>query len=702
MRPLMRLLTVAAVLAASLLSPVATSTPAQQADAADLRLFDPGNIISDAVFFDGLAMDAGEVQAFLNAKGSACRGGSDGTACLKNYSTETFDRSGDNLCSGYRGARAESAATIIAKVAVSCRVSPRVLLVLLEKEMGLVRTTVPTAKKYIRAAGYGCPDNGTGKCDPSYEGLQNQLYRSGWQYQRYAANATSFSYRAGRNNVIQWNVPASCGTSVVYIENQATAGLYNYTPYRPNQAALNAGYGTGDSCSAYGNRNFFNYFTDWFGSTQSAGAGAIQIRYKELGGTSGWLGAPTTGYICGLRNYGCFQAYQNGSIYWTSSTGARPVQVPTRDKWALTGWELGVLGYPKSDPSCGLVGGGCFQVFQGGSVYWSSSSGAQMVRGPILDAWAAQGWEAGWLGYPLTDEVCGLRDGGCTTHFQHGTIYWTAATGARPSNPQMLSKWVPLGMEKGVLGYPTTDVVCGSDRGGCFQGFQGGTIYWTETTGAQFVRGSIQAAWAVTGYQSGWLGYPRTDEVCGLRDGGCTNHFEHGTIYWSPTTGAHPSNPQILNKWVPLGMENGLLRYPIIDVFCGLQSGGCIQIFQGGSIYWSEATGSQFIRGAIRDAWGATGWENGWMGYPTSDEVCGLRDGGCTNHFQNGTIYWSPATGARPVSGAIQAAWGQQGWENGPWGYPAASASVTSGGVTQRFQAGTATWDAASGAVTFG
>jgi hypothetical protein len=31
---------------------------------------------------------------------------------------------------------------------------------------------------------------------------------------------------------------------------------------------LNAGYGTGDGCGAYGNRNFWAMFTDWFGSTQ--------------------------------------------------------------------------------------------------------------------------------------------------------------------------------------------------------------------------------------------------------------------------------------------------------------------------------------------------------------------------------------------------------------------------------------------------
>ena len=64
-------------------------------------------------------------------------------------------------------------------------------------------------------------------------------------------------------------------SSPVYIQNQATANLYYYTPYQPNAAALRAGYGEGDGCSAYGNRNFYQYFTDWFGSTQFAASGQI-------------------------------------------------------------------------------------------------------------------------------------------------------------------------------------------------------------------------------------------------------------------------------------------------------------------------------------------------------------------------------------------------------------------------------------------
>lgn len=101
---------------------------------------------------------------------------------------------------------------------------------------------------------------------PEYGGFFNQVYNSAAQYQRYAQSPNSWNYIAGRTNNIYYNPNASCGYGPVYIQNQATAALYIYTPYQPNKAALNNLYGSGDGCSAYGNRNFWRLWTDWFGS----------------------------------------------------------------------------------------------------------------------------------------------------------------------------------------------------------------------------------------------------------------------------------------------------------------------------------------------------------------------------------------------------------------------------------------------------
>lgn len=234
--------------------------------AADGRDFDPGNIISDAVFFDGYAMTEPQIQAFLNTKGANCVSGEQ--ACIKNYRTTSAAKSADSQCSGYAGGQNQSAAQVIAGVAASCGVNPRVLLVLLEKEQSLVTRTRPTTRSYQAATGFGCPD--TAPCDAQYYGLFNQLYLAARQYQIYATNPTRYNHVAGRVNNILFSPNASCGSSPVFIANQATAGLYNYTPYQPNAAALANMYGTGNSCSSYGNRNFWRLFTDWFGSPQAS------------------------------------------------------------------------------------------------------------------------------------------------------------------------------------------------------------------------------------------------------------------------------------------------------------------------------------------------------------------------------------------------------------------------------------------------
>ena len=237
----------------------------RSASAANLANFDPGNIISDASFYNYGSMSASSIQSFLNSKVSNCQSG---YSCLKNYTANTVSKAADNYCSGYR-ASTQSAAQIIHGVAQSCKINPQVLLVLLQKETGLVTHTGPAAWRYKTATGMGCPDGAGATCDSQYYGLFNQLYGAARQYRIYQAKPSSFNYVAGRNNIIKWNPESSCGTSTVYIKNQATAGLYNYTPYRPNAAALAAGYGTGNSCSSYGNRNFWLYYNDWFGPTTS-------------------------------------------------------------------------------------------------------------------------------------------------------------------------------------------------------------------------------------------------------------------------------------------------------------------------------------------------------------------------------------------------------------------------------------------------
>lgn len=237
--------------------------------------FQPGRIMDDGIFYNGNSMSAPGIQAFLEAKVPVCDTWRPSTnpayqppfTCTRDFRQDVPAKAAEpGLCNGISAGN-RSAAEIIFEVGQSCGVSQRALIVLLEKEQSLITDTWPFSIQFRSATGYGCPD--TAPCDAEYYGFFNQVYNAARQFKRYAQTPNIWGYKAFRSNYIQYNPNASCGGSNVYIENQATAGLYIYTPYQPNAAALNNLYGTGDSCSAYGNRNFWRIHNNWFGPTIS-------------------------------------------------------------------------------------------------------------------------------------------------------------------------------------------------------------------------------------------------------------------------------------------------------------------------------------------------------------------------------------------------------------------------------------------------
>ena len=231
--------------------------------------FSAGNIINDAVMSDFNSMSEADIQNFLKSK-NPCNdtnlSKADGYWHL-NYHVEN----GHFVCMADERFDGESAAHIIWQAAHDYRINPRVLIVLLQKEQGLVTDTWPNFNlQYRSATGYGCPD--TAACDSQYYGFRNQV-RNAAELFRYILDHGSSYYPVG-NRSIKYNPNNACGSSVVNIENRATSALYQYTPYQPNNDVLNAGPGVVVNCGAYGNINFYYYYTQWFGDT----------RGKELSG----------------------------------------------------------------------------------------------------------------------------------------------------------------------------------------------------------------------------------------------------------------------------------------------------------------------------------------------------------------------------------------------------------------------------------
>lgn len=77
------------------------------------------------------------------------------------------------------------------------------------------------------------------------------------------------------------------------------------------------------------------------------------------------------------------------------------------------------------------------------------------------------------------------------------------------------------------------------------------------------------------------------------------------------------------------------------------------------------------------------------LGKPTGKVKCVIKDNGCYQAFANGALFFSPVTGAEPVTDKMWQQYRANGFENSSWGYPI-DAPVTheDGSVTQRFQGG--------------
>ena len=297
------------------------------ANAASLEGFDPGYIISDWQMGNYNSMNEGEIQAFLASK-NPCgnRDYNYYVALARNTNYQWHFENGHFICLseerfGHNDNEigfqyGESAAHIIWQAAQDYRINPQVLLVLLQKETGLITDPIPNNGDYRKATGFGCPD--TAACSSKYYGFKNQIRNAAALF-RTVLDGGWTNYPLG-DNYIQYNPNAACGGSVVNVRSLATSALYRYTPYQPNAGAIAAGYGTA-SCGAYGNRNFYLYFEDWFGGINyekpkptigeimknmtkvQKEVSDLELEYSTHIEDYGWLGAVSGGEMAGTSGY---------------------------------------------------------------------------------------------------------------------------------------------------------------------------------------------------------------------------------------------------------------------------------------------------------------------------------------------------------------------------------------------------------------
>ncbi|MBT5338353.1 hypothetical protein HN858_00155 [Candidatus Falkowbacteria bacterium] len=180
--------------------------------------FNNGYIISDSDLTDAYSMSLNDIQEFLDRR--------NGT--LDTY--RALDENGVD----------KSAAELIWQASIEHQINPKFLLVMLQKEQSIVEDDTPTQKQYDWAMGYGVCD----ACDPDdpgliiFKGFATQVEMMASRNRWYIESTEGWLRKAGQTYTIDGHQ--------VYMVNQATANLYNYTPH------------------IHGNYVFWKIWNNWF------------------------------------------------------------------------------------------------------------------------------------------------------------------------------------------------------------------------------------------------------------------------------------------------------------------------------------------------------------------------------------------------------------------------------------------------------
>lgn len=115
--------------------------------------------------------------------------------------------------------------------------------------------------------------------------------------------------------------------------------------------------------------------------------------------------------------------------------------------------------------------------------------------------------------------------------------------------------------------------------------------------------------------------------------------YQNAMIYWTPDTGAKAIPLELLMGYAQYKFETGPLGYPTRDH--SRSGNGWVQAFQKGVLLRKDdQSEARIIYGRIGDYFAQTGWETGFLGWPTSNEVA-IKNG-VAQRFENGTVFFSP------------------------------------------------------------
>lgn len=141
----------------------------------------------------------------------------------------------------------------------------------------------------------------------------------------------------------------------------------------------------------------------WRVEGENATSSAIHRRWLNDDAVRARVGDPVAAEVTdgSLR----YRDYTKGRLVWSTATGAKELEGNILAKYIERDLpHSAAFGAPTIDETSTPAGGGRYNHFAGGgSIYWTSTTGAHPVSGGVKDRWRALDWERSYLGFPAAD-----------------------------------------------------------------------------------------------------------------------------------------------------------------------------------------------------------------------------------------------------------------------------------------------------------
>ncbi len=548
-----------------------------------------------------------------------------------------------------------SAAQIIYDAAHKYNINPQVLLVMLKKESYVWGDTWPLKDEYNTVMGYACPDNAP--CDSAYFGFYNQVMKAAWQLNYYKEHIYSYGYYPYMTNNIYYSPNYSCGTKSVYLENIATTSLYIYTPYTPNDAAL-ANYPGEAYCGSYGNRNFFMFFSEWFGSTfADKPVNKIEAYYNSSDDLRKKLGQKV-GDLKENKSTGIsWQEYENGFIVGSSATGYYESMGKIREVWQAAGFEGGKYGFPTSKINHSNSTGADWQNYQNGVIVGSDKTGYFGLTGEIRKVWEKNGSDSGKLGLPISEIAEDTENGLIYQKYEKGVVVSDDKKNYFVTENGIFEALLTLKKAGTDLGKMTANAGSNASTGISWQAFKNGLIVGSTKTGYYESSGKIREVWQKNGFEGGKLGFPTSAIIKDKGNGIIYQEYQNGVIISPDQKNFYITKKAVLEDWLKL-KKAGKNLGKINANFGSNEATGIIwQSFQNGLIVGSVKTGFFESSGSTRSVWQKLGFEGGSLGFPTSEIIEDKNNNVIYQKYQNGIIISNDNKSYRAVVGNMYTEW---------------------------------------------